>query len=104
MLRVRHFKPKRFLTRLDLLLVGHTGDLVGDFVHWNTVMVPSDTRMTDLPDEIEGLEKGDIVYFSDFYNLYDGDGKWTSLHPDDERVQGLYAQAVQAERKAAGVA
>mgnify|MGYP000306636860 CR=1 FL=1 len=85
-LRVRVFRP----------------DEAGKYFFYVTLMVPEDSSIVNLHKRIE-VEEGDVVLAFDWYlkwvrSPHTGDLKWMSLRPDSPAVQGLYTQAVAAER------
>jgi len=76
-----------------------TADPAGQYTHNLTTFLSAGLQdpVGDVLEQAEELvEEGDIVYLNDWYLLRQ-EGSWTSLSPMDERVQGLYPQAVRAE-------
>lgn len=58
-----------------------------------------ETTMAKSLHDLEPASDGDIAYMDDTYSLFSL-GTWISLQANDPRIQGLYSQAVKAERAA----
>ena len=76
----------------------------GKFVYHSTGKVDgaSNKQLSEVLQKA-GVVSQAILYVDDGYRLRSDSGNWIGMHPTDPRVEGLYSQAVLAERAAAGL-